>query len=157
MKLTCQEETDAVTGHLVVIQGATHRLWVASHVASDARLLGGLVWNKASLRNRWELIRFSLLMVWPASGPLCICACTDPVLICVCVCECECVVSVQQNMLHSTVHEGPPVDIRLSTLEEWRTGQVLFWNADLTLVCICLQDQPEGSERGFESGSRFRG
>lgn len=55
----------------------------AFHLASDSQTLGGLVWNKASLRNRWELIRFSLLMVWSASVPLCVCPCVD---VCVSVC-----------------------------------------------------------------------
>lgn len=45
----------------------------AFHLASDSQTLGGSVWNKASLRNRWVLIRFSLLMVWSASVPLCVC------------------------------------------------------------------------------------
>lgn len=109
---SCREHSSALTSQLD-----------AFHVASDSQAPGGSVRNKASLSNRWELIRFSLLMVWSTSVPLCICSC---------VCVCLSVLFLCRKIWGChTVHEGLGVDVMLSAWGEWRTGPVLLWNADL--------------------------
>lgn len=103
--------------------------------------------------------------IQPVDGLVCV-STSLCLRVCVCVWACVniCVLCMCRNIRLSYctlcvcgVGGGLDLDAMLGTLQEHGAGLILLWNADLARVCICLQDQPEGSMAGFKSGSRFRG